>query len=107
MSRKGNCWDNAPQESFFGHMKDYIRESLKKATTFEEVNKIIDDYIDYYNNKRYQWELAKLSPNEFYNFFVSGIYPLKIDNPPRAPTATKNRDELNKRFKQHRETANV
>ena len=22
MSRKGNCWDNAPQESFFGHMKD-------------------------------------------------------------------------------------
>ncbi len=88
-------------------MKDYIRESLKKATTFEEVNKIIDDYIDYYNNKRYQWELAKLSPNEFYNFFVSGIYPLKIDNPPKAPTATKNRDELNKRFKQHSKTANV
>ena len=24
MSRKGNCWDNAPQESFFGHMKDEI-----------------------------------------------------------------------------------
>ena len=24
MSRRGNCWDNAPQESFFGHMKDEI-----------------------------------------------------------------------------------
>lgn len=27
MSRKGNCWDNAPQESFFGHMKDEIEIS--------------------------------------------------------------------------------
>lgn len=107
MSRKGNCWDNAPQESFFGHMKDHIRENLKKSTTFEEAKKIIDNYIDYYNNKRYQWELAKLSPNEFYDFFVSGIYPLKVDNPPKAPTATKSRDELNERFGQHRETANV
>ena len=24
MSRRGNCWDNAPQESFFGHMKDHL-----------------------------------------------------------------------------------
>ncbi|MFK0522343.1 DDE-type integrase/transposase/recombinase [Paenibacillus illinoisensis] len=24
MSRRGNCWDNAPQESFFGHLKDYV-----------------------------------------------------------------------------------
>ena len=107
MSRKGNCWDNAPQESFFGHMKDHIRENLKTATIFEEVKKIIDDYIDYYNNKRYQWELAKLSPNEYYDFFISGIYPLKVDNPPKVPTPAKSRDELNKRFEQHRETANV
>ena len=32
MSRKGNCWDNAPQESFFGRMKDHIKEKFKKAT---------------------------------------------------------------------------
>ena len=25
MSRRGNCWDNAPQESFFGHMKDELK----------------------------------------------------------------------------------
>lgn len=24
MSRRGNCWDNAPLESFFGHMKDVV-----------------------------------------------------------------------------------
>ncbi|MFV0618913.1 IS3 family transposase, partial [Megasphaera sp. WILCCON 0056] len=62
MSRRGNCWDNAPQESFFGHMKDYIKEKIAVSKSFEEVKAIIDDYIDYYNNERYQWHLAKLSP---------------------------------------------
>ena len=75
MSRKGNCWDNAPQESFFGHMKDEI--DLSNCKTFEEVKKIIDDWMDYYNNERYQWNLAKLSPNEFYEYIKTGIYPLK------------------------------
>lgn len=75
MSRKGNCWDNAPQESFFGHMKDEI--DLSNCKTFEEVKKIIDDWMDYYNNERYQWNLAKLSPNEYYEYIKTGIYPLK------------------------------
>lgn len=75
MSRKGNCWDNAPQESFFGHMKDEI--DLSKCKTFEEVKKIINDWMDYYNNERYQWNLAKLSPNEYYEHIKTGIYPLK------------------------------
>ena len=35
MSRRGNCWDNAPQESFRGHMKDHIREKLKACTRFD------------------------------------------------------------------------
>ena len=59
MSRKANCWDNAPQESFFGHMKDEI--DLSGCNTFRDVKKVIDDYMDYYNNERYQWQLAKLS----------------------------------------------
>lgn len=77
MSRKGNCWDNAPQESFFGHMKDEIKDRLTTAESFEEVKEIIDDYMDYYNNDRYQWRLAKLSPNEYYEYITTGIYPLK------------------------------
>ena len=80
MSRRGNCWDNAPQESFFGHMKDEI--DLSERKTFSEVKFIIDDWIDYYNNERYHWQLAKLSPNEYYQFVTTGIYPLNIKNPP-------------------------
>ena len=76
MSRKGNCWDNAPQESFFGHMKDEI--DLSKSKTFEDVKKIIDDWMDYYNNERYQWDLAKLSPTEYYKYVTTGEYPLKF-----------------------------
>lgn len=53
MSRKGNCWDNSPQESFFGHMKDDIKDKVKKCQTFEELKQVIDEYIDYYNNERY------------------------------------------------------
>ena len=78
MSRKGNCWDNAPQESFFGHMKDEI--DISKCKTFNEVKSIIDDWIYYYNHERYQWDLAKLSPCEYYEYITTGIYPLKTGN---------------------------
>ena len=76
MSRKANCWDNAPQESFFGHMKDEI--NISNCKSFKEVKEVIDDWIDYYNNDRYQWQLSKLSPNEYYEYITTGIYPLKI-----------------------------
>lgn len=33
--------------------------------------------MDYYNNSRYQWQLAKLSPNEYYEYITTGIYPLE------------------------------
>ncbi|MBQ1207395.1 MAG: IS3 family transposase [Lachnospiraceae bacterium] len=94
MSRRGNCWDNAPQESFFGHMKDHIKAKLADCTEFAEVQSLIDDYIDYYNNHRYQWNLAKLSPNEFYRFVTTGVYPLDVTNAPSPPTARKFPAEL-------------
>ena len=78
MSRKGNCWDNAPQESFFGHMKDEVRYEIAKMKSFDEVKAKIDDWIDYYNNDRYQWDLAKLSPREFYEYTTTGVYPLTV-----------------------------
>ena len=77
MSRRGNCWDNAPQESFFGHMKDEIGNRIKTVTSFDEVKNIIDDWMDYYNKDRYQWQLAKLSPDEYYKYLISGDYPLQ------------------------------
>ena len=51
MSRRGNCWDNAPQESYFGHMKDEL--NLDTCFTFRDVCNEIKDYIEYYNNFRY------------------------------------------------------
>lgn len=77
MSRRGNCWDNAPQESFFGHMKDEIGNKVKQCEDFDSLSKLIDDYIDYYNNDRYQMKLAMLSPNEYLEYYKTGIYPLK------------------------------
>lgn len=79
MSRKGNCWDNAPQESFFGHMKDEI--DISWCATFEEIYGVIADWVDYYNNDRYQWDLAKLSPREYYQYRMTGKYPLTIPKP--------------------------
>lgn len=78
MSAKAQCWDNAPQESFFGHMKDHIIKKLKLCNSFNEVKLLIDDYIDYYNNERYQWNLAKLSPTEYYKYITTHIYPIPI-----------------------------
>ena len=75
MSRKGNCWDNAPQESFFGHMKDELAQKIPNWTCFADVQRSIDDWMDYYNNDRYQWDLAKLSPNEYYRYLTTGSYP--------------------------------
>jgi len=77
MSRRGNCWDNAPQESFFGRMKDHIKKRLKSCNTFSEVKLIINDWMDYYNKDRYQWKLAKLSPDEYYDYVTTGVYPLR------------------------------
>lgn len=74
MSRRGNCWDNAPQESFFGHMKDEI--DLTHCKTFFQVQDLIENWIDYYNKDRYQWQLAKLSPDEYYLYITTGIYPI-------------------------------
>lgn len=76
MSRRGNCWDNAPQESFFGHMKDEIH--LERCNSFSDLKSEIDEYMDYYNNDRYQWNLAKLSPNQYASYLKTGDYPIKV-----------------------------
>ena len=62
MSRKGNCLDNAPIESFFGHLKGDV--DFKSCKTFEEVKILVENYVYYYNNERYQWNLYKMTPAE-------------------------------------------
>lgn len=52
-------------------MKDAI--CLRECQTFENVCCCIDDYMDYYNNERYQWKLAKLAPNWYAEYIKTGI----------------------------------
>ena len=68
MSRKGNCIDNAPTESFFGHLKDDA--DYKDCKTFEEVKGVVGQYINYYNNERPQWNLKKMTPVEYRNHLL-------------------------------------
>ena len=84
MSRRGNCWDNAPQESFFGHMKDEIKDLILDCDTFKDVVAQVDDWIDYYNKDRGQWELLKLTPSEYYEYLQTGIYPLPVYSKPTS-----------------------
>lgn len=68
MSRKWNCIDNAPTESFFGHMKDEI--DISSCETIEEVEKYIENYIFYYNNSRPQWSRKKMTPVQYRNHLL-------------------------------------
>ncbi|WP_430536738.1 IS3 family transposase [Listeria rocourtiae] len=69
MSRRGNCWDNAPQESFFGHFKDDI--DSRSFDTLAALKSKIDDYMVYYNNYRYQWNLKKMAPVQYRNHLLA------------------------------------
>ena len=68
MSRKGNCIDNAPIESFFGHLKDDV--DYKSCKTFEQLYSLIAEYVRYYNNERRQWELKKMTPVGYRNHLL-------------------------------------
>lgn len=69
MSRKGNCWDNAPMESFFGHFKDLAE--YKSCETFEEVKNEVDKVIEEYNQHRYQWGLKKMTPVQYRDHLIA------------------------------------
>lgn len=68
MSRKGCCIDNAPMESFFGHFKDEV--DYKNCKTFEELVEMVDEYMYYYNNERYQWSKLKMAPVQYRNHLL-------------------------------------
>lgn len=66
MSRPGKCIDNGPMEGFFGTLKSEFYYNKKYNFKNEkELIKEIKQYIDYYNNERFQKKLKGLAPNEF------------------------------------------
>jgi putative transposase len=65
MSRKGNCWDNAVAESFFGTLKNELVHH-EKYKTREQARLSIFDYIEvFYNKQRLHSHLNYVSPEEF------------------------------------------
>ncbi len=69
MSRRGNCWDNAPQESFFGHAKDELH--LKECNSYLDLQAEVEDYIYYYNNDRPQWTMNRMTPCEYHQYLTN------------------------------------
>ena len=69
MSGKGNCIDNAPIESFFGHLKDEF--DYKSCESFEELYLAVDEYMRYYNHKRKQWTRERMTPVEYRNHLLA------------------------------------
>ncbi|WP_320127752.1 IS3 family transposase [uncultured Sphaerochaeta sp.] len=66
MSRRGNCWDNACIENFFGLMKcETIYQNRKRLLTKEEMEQLVREYIAWYNDKRIQKKLGYRSPVQY------------------------------------------
>lgn len=68
MSGKGKCIDNAPIESFFGHMKDEL--DYNSCQSFKQLRLAIDDYMRYYNHERKQWTRNKMTPVAYRNHLL-------------------------------------
>lgn len=71
MSGKGSCIDNAPIESFFGHLKDEL--DYKTCLSFDELSLKIDEYMRYYNHERKQWTKQKMTPVEYRNYLLTSM----------------------------------
>lgn len=65
MSRVARCIDNGPMEGFWGLMKREMYYT-KKYQTKEELIRAIQEYMDYYTNKRVQRKLGVLTPMEYH-----------------------------------------
>lgn len=65
MSRKGNCYDNAVMENFFGIMKQEIYHG-RTFNSFEELETAITEYIYFYNHDRRKIKLGWKSPVDYY-----------------------------------------
>lgn len=64
MSRRGNCWDNAKAESFFGHYKcETIYLMKNKIKDLNDVQQITEEYMNYYINYRPQKKFGGMPPN--------------------------------------------
>ena len=69
MSKRGNCQDNAPQESFFGHFKDECPYS--ECKDIEELRELVARYAEYYNYERRMWDKGRMTPVEYEQYLLA------------------------------------
>ena len=74
MSRKGNCWDNAPMESVGGTLKVECVNNVHFATR-DEARQAIVEYIGYYHAERRHSLLGNIAPAEFERCWRAGMEP--------------------------------
>ena len=65
MSRRGDCWDNAPMESFFATLKKELVHGVDFATRAEARTALFEDIEVFYNHKRRHSSLGYVSPAEY------------------------------------------
>ena len=71
MSRKGNCWDNAPTESWFGSFKNE-RVYGEILETHDEMKAMASEYIEvFYNRKRQHSTLGYKSPTQYLEDWIN------------------------------------
>jgi len=71
MSRKGNCWDNAPMEAFWGKMKyEWLNE--QRFRTRDEARAAVFEYVEiFYNRQRLHASNRYLTPEEYYTAAIA------------------------------------
>jgi transposase InsO family protein len=70
MSRKGNCWDNAVMERFFGSMKSECTDGKIYFTKSEAINDVIDFIENFYNSQRLHSTLNYMSPAAYEKLYA-------------------------------------
>jgi transposase InsO family protein len=79
MSRKGNCWDDAPMESANGTVKVECVHGTEFKTRAEAAQALLE-YFGYYNTERIHSSLGYLTPSEFERRW-------RAEHEPRGPNA--------------------
>ena len=78
MSRKGNCWDNAPTESFFNSLKNERVHGRRYATREQAITDLFDYIEIFYNRSRRHSTLGYLSPVQFLHDWITTQHERKI-----------------------------
>ena len=78
MSRKGDCWDNAPTESFFNSLKNERVHGTRYSTRAEAMADLFDYIEPFYNRKRRHSTLGYASPQDFLSNWISSQHEQEL-----------------------------